>query len=572
MLDSLHIENIAVAKNISIEFGNGFNVLTGETGAGKSIIVDSIGLILGNKASKELIRHGSDKAMVCAYFSNVSDQIYNLCDEYEIEYDRDDVFSVSRTISQDGKSSVKINSRTSSLTQLKAIAPLLINIHGQNENHSFMDKANHLRLLDEYISIDVELNEYKELYGKLNKLKSEIASYTELNKQKDMMYDILKFQIKEISAAKITDLEEEKKLIEKRNKLKSSEKIVKQATNVYKVLCKNDSGISATYLIDKAIDSLNKLTDVIEDASEIASKLQSFKYEIDDIGEKALEYIDFDGDESPEIQLSRIDERLALLQKLKRKYGGSEAEILKFKEEAEIKLDSLEKSEEKIEDLKREYKKIYSIAQSKAEILHNKRIEGAEKLGKTVMDALVFLDMPKVRFEIKVDACENKGKAVLNQFGYDNVEFMIATNVGEELAPMNKIASGGELSRIMLALKSAMSDKNGAGTVIFDEIDTGVSGSTSQKIGIKLYEISKQSQTICVTHSPQIAALSENHYFIKKTEVDERAETKVLLLDKEERISEIARIISGVDLTEKQFDAARELLNQSNHIKGIPNV
>ncbi|MBQ9703970.1 MAG: AAA family ATPase [Clostridia bacterium] len=328
MLDSLHIENIAVAKNINIDFGSGFNVLTGETGAGKSIIIDSIGLVLGNKASKELIRHGSDKATVCAYFSDVSDQIYSLCDENEIEYDRDDMFSVLRTISVDGKSTVKINSRTSSLSQLKVIAPLLINIHGQNENHSFMDKANHLRLLDEYINIENDLEKYKELYSKLNKLKSEIASYTELNKQKDMMYDILKFQIKEISAARITDLEEEKKLTEKRNKLRSSEKIVKQATNVYKVLCKNDSGISATYLIDKAIDSLNKLSDVIEEASELSSKLQSFKYEIDDIAERAFEYADFDGDEPPEIQLSKIDERLALLQKLKRKYGSSEAEIV----------------------------------------------------------------------------------------------------------------------------------------------------------------------------------------------------------------------------------------------------
>jgi len=567
MLNSLHIENIAVAKNVNIEFGDGFNVLTGETGAGKSIIIDAIGLILGDKASKEIIRHGTDKASVSAYFSDLSDTVYEICDENGIEYDREDLFLVSRSISADGKSSVKINSRTATLNQLKMIAPYLVNIHGQNENHSFMDKSNHILLLDDYIGIENKLLEYKELYSQLTKLKGDITSVTELNKQKDMMYDILKFQIKEIESAKISDLEEEKKLIEKRNKLKSSEKIVKLATNTFKFLCKNESGISATYLLDKAIDSLNRLSDVIPEAQELSQKLQEFNFEIADIGEKAFEYGDFDGDESPELQLSKIEERLSVLQKLKRKYGGSEKEILKFKEEAEIKLDNLEKGEMRLEELKKEYKRVYVTAQNKAEELHCVREEGAQKLSDIVKEALSFLDMPKVQFKICVDKLESKGKIILNQNGFDNVEFLIATNVGEELAPMNKIASGGELSRIMLALKNAMSDKKGAGTVIFDEIDTGVSGSTSQKIGIKLFEISSNTQTICVTHSPQIAALAEIHYFIKKIEINDRAEANVYQLKDDERINEIARIIGGINLTEKQFAAANELIKQSLKIK-----
>ena len=569
MLNSLHIENVAVAKNVNIEFGAGFNVLTGETGAGKSIIIDSIGLILGDKASKDIVRHGSEKASVSAYFSDLPDNIFDICSENGIEYDKDDLFWVSRTVSADGKSSVKINSRVATLNQLKTIAPYLVNIHGQNENHSFMDKNNHIRLLDEYIDIDKEIFEYRELYSKLNKLKGEIASVTELNKQKDMMYDILKFQIKEISSAKITDLEEEKKLIEKRNKLRSSEKIVKLASNTYKVLCKNESGISVIYLLEKAIDSLNKLSDVIPEANELVEKLKSFNYEIADIGERAFEYADFDGEESPEVQLSRIEDRLSILQKLKRKYGSSEKEILEFKEEAEKKLDNLEKGEVRLEELKRDYKRLYSIAQEKAEVLHNLREKGAAELSKIVREALCFLDMPRVKFEISIEKLENNGKTTLNQNGFDNVEFLIATNVGEELASMSKIASGGELSRIMLALKNAMSDKMGAGTVIFDEIDTGVSGSTSQKIGIKLYEISKGTQTICVTHSPQIAALAERHYFIKKVELDERAEAKVFILNNDERINEIARIIGGINLTEKQFAAANELLDQSSKIKKL---
>ena len=567
MLNSLHIENIAVAKNVNIEFCEGFNVLTGETGAGKSIIIDSIGLILGDKASKEMIRYGCDKASVSAYFSALPDLLYEICDENGIAYDKEDLFLVSRVISLDGKSSVKINSRTATLSQLKVIAPYLVNIHGQNESHSFMDKNNHIGLLDEYIGIDKDLSEYRELYSKLSKLKNEISVVTELNKQKDMMYDILKFQIKEISSARITDLEEEKKLTEKRNKLRSSEKIIKLASNAYKVLCKNESGISVTYLLEKAIESLNKLSDVIPDAGELAQKLRSFDYEITDIGERALEYADFDGDEAPEVQLSKIEDRLSLLQKLKRKYGGSEAEILKFKGEAEEKLDKLEKGEARLDELKKEYKKIYAIAQDKAENLHLIREKGAKSLGQTVMEALSYLDMPKVRFEISTEKLENNGKITLNQNGFDNVEFLIATNVGEELAPMTKIASGGELSRIMLALRNAMNDKQGAITVIFDEIDTGVSGSTSQKIGIKLYEISSNTQTICVTHSPQIASLAGAHFFIKKVEIDERAEANVSLLDENERINEIARIIGGINLTEKQFAAARELINQSYKIK-----
>lgn len=567
MLNSLHIENIAVAKNVNIEFCDGFNVLTGETGAGKSIIIDSIGLILGDKASKEMIRHGCDKACVSAYFSELPDYFYEICEDNGIEYDKDDLFLVSRAISADGKSSVKINSRTATLAQLKTIAPYLVNIHGQNESHSFMDKNIHIVLLDEYMGIDKELSDYRELYSELTKLKNDISAVTELNKQKDMMYDILKFQIKEISSAKITDLEEEKKLIEKRTKLRSSEKIVKLASNAYKVLCKNESGISVTYLLEKAIESLNKLSDVIPEADELAKKLRSFDYEITDIGERALEYADFDGDESPEVQLSRIEDRLSLLQKLKRKYGGSEAEILKFKEEAEIKLDSLEKGEARLEELRREYKRLYAVAQEKADKLHIIRKNGAEKLGNTVMEALSFLDMPKVKFEISVTKLESNGKTTLNQNGFDNVEFLIATNIGEELAPMNKIASGGELSRIMLALKNAMNDKQGPQTVVFDEIDTGVSGSTSQKIGIKLFEISKNTQTVCVTHSPQIASLASNHYLIKKIEVDERAEARVAQLNDAERINEIARIIGGINLTEKQYAAARELINQSAKIK-----
>ncbi len=567
MLYSLHIENVAVAKNLNIDFGSGFNVLTGETGAGKSIIIDSIGLILGAKVSREIIRQGADRAFVSALFSNVNQRVFELCDEFGIDYDKEDLFSVSRSVSTDGKSVAKINSRTVSLAQLKAIGNCLINIHGQNENHTFMNKSNHILLLDEYSKCSKELSEYTEVYSKLTTLKNEIVSLVELNKQKDIMVDILNYQVNEISSAKLKDENEEEKLTELRAKLKDAEKIIKHSSNVYKALCKNESGISAVYLIEKAIESLSKLSDVETSASEMIEKLTSYKYEIADIAEKAVEFSSFEGIDNPETQLQLIESRLMQIQKLKKKYGINISEIIKFKEDAEAKLKNFELGEEKIEDLRREYKKIYQIALSLAENLHTIRKNFAENLSLIIKNALEFLDMPKVSFKINVEKYENNGKITLTHHGFDDVEFMIATNVGEELSSMNKIASGGELSRIMLAMKSALSDKNGAQTVIFDEIDTGVSGSTSQKIGIKLCDISKTSQIICVTHSAQIAALADSHFVIKKVEVDKRAEAHVTLLNNEDRIKEIARIIGGIDVTDKQIAAAKELIAQSKKFK-----
>lgn len=563
MLDFLHIENIAVAKKLDIDFTQGFNVMTGETGAGKSVIIGSINALIGGKVSKDIIRHGEDRALVSALFSDLSDSFYKLCDELEIEYDREDAFSISRSFTIDGKNVVRINSRPATLAQLKAIASMLINIHGQNDNHSFMNKANHLSLLDEYIDIEELAGKYSELYSKLNSKKNEISSLYERNKQTLMMVEILNYQIKEISSAKLKNADEEEKLLELRNKLKGAEKIVKNASNVYKLLLKNESGVSATVLIDKAIDALNKLTDFEASAAEMVQKLTDFKYEIEDIAERTYDFANIDGIDEPEKQLALVEDRLAVIQRLEKKYGSNIEEILKFKEDAESKLKDLESGEYKLEELKKEYKALHNEALDIAEKMHKLRVDGSKKLSKLVKDALVFLDMPKVKFDIAIKKLERDTGTVLSSTGFDDVEFMIATNAGEELASMNKIASGGELSRIMLALKSALSDKNGAQTVIFDEIDTGVSGSTSQKIGLKLSKISNSTQTICVTHSAQIAALSNNHFLIKKLEKDGRAETSVKLLDESEKIDEIARIIGGIELTEKQYAAARELIAQS---------
>ena len=566
MLDFLHIENIAVIKKLDIDFCNGFNVLTGETGAGKSIIIDSINMLLGAKTSKEIIRHGEERAVVSASFSNVNNEVYKLCDELGVAYDKEDSFIIYRSLTIDGRNTVKINSCPATLAQLKAISSSIINIHGQNESHSFMNRTNHILFLDEFAGVEDLLSEYFGLYTKLNSIKSEISKLVEENKQKDTMVDILQFQIKEISAAKLKDIAEEDKLNELRAKLKGAEKLVKSSSTAYKALLQNDSGISACVLITKAIDALEKISDVEAEAGDLIEKLTNFKYEIEDIAERARKIATFDGVDDPQRQLVDVEDRLALIQRLERKYGNSIEDVIGFKEEAENRLKLFENAENKIEDLKFEYKTIYNSATDIAKKLHDKRVSAAKKLSEQVLNALIFLDMPKVRFQIDVNLHNKDGKPVLNAHGYDEVEFMIATNAGEELSAMSKIASGGELARIMLALKSALSDKNGADTVIFDEIDTGVSGSTSQKIGIKLAEISKNTQTFCVTHSAQIASLAQNHYLIKKLEQDGRAETSITLLDEKERVEEIARIIGGIALTDKQYDAARELIAQSNAI------
>ena len=430
MLDFLHIENIAVIKKLNIDFGSGFNVLTGETGAGKSIIIDSINMLLGAKISKEIIRHGEDRAVVSAFFSGISEDVYALCDEYDIPYDKEDTFTISRTLSLDGRSTVKINSSPASLSQLKVIAPHLINIHGQNENHSFMDKSNHIKLLDEFSNVDSLIENYSLLYSKLNSLRANINKLLEESKQKDTMADVLNFQVKEITSAKLKDIHEEEKLLELRNKLKSAEKIAKSTSTVYKALLQNESGISAVVLIDKAIDALNRLNDIDSETVLLAEKLSEYKYEIEDIAEKTKEIGSFDGTSDPQRQLDEVEDRLTLIQRLERKYGSSIESVLKFKSDAEDRLRFFENSENQIEDLKTEYKNLYTQASKIAENIHQKRVDSSIKLSKQVKEALQFLDMPKVNFEIRVNYCEKNGTRTLNSLGYDDVEFMIATNVG----------------------------------------------------------------------------------------------------------------------------------------------
>lgn len=551
MLQSLHIENIAVIKSLDIDFESGFSVLSGETGAGKSIIIDSINMLSGNRVSREIIRTGEEKATVSAVFTDIGDEAMSILSEYGL--DADDSVMLQHTVTRDGKTVVKLNGRTVTRTVQKEICKLLINIHGQNDNQRLMNKSTQMTVLDSFANNDALLSEYRAAYGEVTRLKSRIDSLKKSEAEQIRLRDMLEFQLKEINAVKLNPYEEEALVLE-RNRLANIEKIEEKVNFAYKALYSNEKG-SAIYLIDRSVAALNKIADVIPEAKEFSSRLTDYRYEIEDIALSVRAFVD--SSENPTDQLNKIEARLDAIAKLKRKYGNTVEEIIKFRDDAVAKLDEIENFDNIINDIlqgiERETKKALEIA----ERIRAGRVKAASVITSGVAESLEFLDMPKVRFEIAI----NEANELLPN-GIDEVEFLISANSGEPLMPLEKIASGGELSRIMLSLKSVLSDKDGVGTVIYDEIDSGVSGKTSRKIGIKLKEISRGMQVICVTHSAQIASIADNHYLISKRDEDGRTYSGVKLLDDKERVDEIARILGGINVTNAQRTAAQEMIDE----------
>lgn len=561
MLRALSIENIAVAKNLDIEFDSGFTVLTGETGAGKSIIIDSISLLLGAKGQRDLIRHGASKAAVTAIFSDEQDENGELS-EIGVQPDENGELTLLRTLSADGRSGAKINGKSVSLSLLRECAEKLLALHGQEETASLYDPRAYIRVLDDYGESGPLLQTYSEIYEQMIGKRNEIHQLHKSMEERSMMMDILKYQLSEIDKARITSADEEEKLMKLRDKLRDREVIAKNAGLVQRALAPSDKGASAAYLLERAAAALHQLGGVMEGAEEAAGKLMEYRIEVIDIAERARDVIDLDelDGEDPDRQLDRIEGRLNLLSRLKKKYGGSLPDVIAFRENAAKKLHDIEFGESRLEELEREYKQLAKKGKEAADALSAHRRESAVRLGDEVMDTLRFLDMPKVRFYVEIRPMREDGKEKFTALGTDDVDFTVVTNPGDAPQSLSKTASGGEMSRIMLALKSAQAKKTGAGTVIFDEIDTGVSGGTSERIGIKLRELSKGAQVICVTHSAQVAAHAHQHLLIEKKEVDGRAESSVRTLAMEERIGELARIIGGIEVTENQYTAAKELL------------
>ena len=559
MLHSLHIENIAVIKHINLEFTSGFMVLSGETGAGKSIIIDSINLILGAKADKELVRHGESTATVSALFTDLSDNTVRLCEELGIALDEEKSLLVNRTFGIDGRSSVKINGRAVNLSILKQIAPGLVNIHGQSDSGALADPEKHIDLVDVYAANKELLDSYREVYHNLEKTRRDIQDITKKEAERERLKEILFYQIKDIDALKLREGEEEE-LIDKKVKIKNSEKITKNSEFAYKALRGSEKG-SAAYLIDRSITALTQLAGVVPAYEEYAERLREALLSIEDVAEDVNAVLE-DFDEDPTTTLNAIESRLDKISKLKRKYGPTVEAILEFRNNAKAELDTLENYEGVLETLIKEEEKLYGEALLIADKLHALRVECAKTLKVKISDILEFLDMPGVVFYAKLDFEENDGKKVLNKDGYDKVEFYFSANKGAEPQSLAKIASGGEIARVMLALKSVIADKDGVSSVVFDEIDAGVSGKTARKIGLKMMDMSSGLQIFCVTHSAQIASLADIHFLISKGVVNGATETSVRALDYDGRVKELSRILGGINVTESQRAAAIDMLNE----------
>lgn len=566
MLTNLYIENIAVAKQLSIDFSRGFSVLTGETGAGKSIVADCLGLLIGNKATRDMIRSGEDHAVVSGIFCVDADK-YDVLTKLGFPPDENGELLITRTITADGKSTAKCNRRGVTLASLREAGAFLINIHGQGESIFLTDTAFHAEILDEFSEIGKDLLEYRAAYAEYSNIRDKISRFKQDISEQEMMLDILKYQLKEIDSAKLSDLDEEDKLRMMRSKLKNYEQIGKLVAIIKRSLVDSEKGNAAVHQLVRAAKAVEALTPVLPEGSEISAKLDTMRYELEDIAEKCADIID-DSISDPERQLDAVETRLALIEKLERKYGACIADIIKKRDSLREKLNNLQSSEDTLNDLENNLNICYNKARLLADTLSKKRQTSAVAVSKKITDTLSYLDMPKVRFVVSVtQATDKNGNLLLSSTGYDNTEFLISTNPGDEPKPLSKIASGGELSRVLLALKSELSGKNGAETVVFDEIDTGISGATSEKVGCKLKELSRFSQIICVTHSPQIASIADTHLFVSKAEHDGRNESAVRVLTYAERIDEIARIIGGVTVTQAQRTAAEELLNNNK----IPN-
>ncbi len=552
MLRSLHIENVAVIRRLDLDLEHGFSVLTGETGAGKSIIIDSINLLLGNRVSREIIRSGEDSATVSAVFEELSPKVCGILSEMGFEAEDGSVM-LRRSISRDGRSKTLLNGQAITQAMQREVARLLVSIHGQSDSQKLLQKSSHGELLDAYANVENEKEAYQTLYREWRRIQKKLDSATRDEGEKLRLIEMLKFQISDIDSLKLKEGEEEL-LTRERDRLSNLERINRQVDLTYRCLRGGEKG-GALDLLSRAQNAIRSLDGLVDGTEELNERLEAAYSEILDVAETVLGYSDDDRSDPTE-RIDRIEGRLEAIAKLKRKYGSTVGEILAFRQRAAEQLEEIELSDEACLHLQKEADALEKQARSAAAVLSARRKVAAKEVTSLVTESLTFLDMPKVRFDVRIDSSE------LDENGADGIEFLIATNPGEPLLPMIRIASGGELSRIMLALRSVINDRDGAATVIFDEVDTGVSGKTARKVGIKLMETSRRAQVLCVTHSAQIASLADQHYLIAKSERDGRAETGVTLLRGEDCVEEIARILGGINITDLQRDAARQMLQE----------
>ena len=549
MLNSLYIENIAVIEKTEVEFYSGLNILTGETGAGKSIVIDAINAVLGQRASKELIRSGEQSATVFASFSDINDIVKQKLEENG--YPVDDELVLSRTLSLSGKNTCRVNGRPANVSLLKELGLNLINIHGQHESYELFSPDTHITYIDNLANNEELLEEYKEKFSEYRKLKKELRDFLNSETDRERRIDILSYQVEELENADITEGETEA-LTEERRVLMNAEKTV-ASLHKAKSLLEGMGSDGALDILDDAVTALGKAVDMNPAVEPVFTRLNDLYYEARDINNDISEAID-DSEENP-IRLEEIEERLDLLNKLSRKYGGTEAEMLEFLENARAELKTLTDFEANAEALSERVDEAEQKAKALADKLTASRDKASTDFEKRVKDEMTFLNMPNVELIVKREIC------ALKEDGQDIIELLISANPGEAPKPVAKIASGGELSRMMLAIKTVLASADVIDTLIFDEVDTGVSGSAAQKVGLKLKEVSASRQVLCVTHQAQIAALADSHFLIKKNVSDGRTYTEISLLNYDGRLRELARILDGVNVTDTALAHAERLMN-----------
>lgn len=556
MLQNLQISNIAIIKEAVIDFANGLNVLTGETGAGKSIIIDAINAVLGERTSRELIRTGNEFAEVSALFTDINKGVKTVLEEIGIDSEEDGTLHIMRKIFADGKNICKINGQSVTVSMLKKLGHVLINIHGQLDNQNLLNEDFHIDYIDAFAQDDVYKNEYISAYSDFKEAERKYKSFIENESEKARKIDILTYQTDEIEAAEIK-IGEYSDLVKRRNFLQNAEMLTELVNSALEALDSENSENTAVSQVSFAASSLQKASDYDDALKEISETLTDISYSLSDCT-SALNSFLFSADFDPR-ELDSIEERLSLLETIFKKYGETEEEVLQYLENAQKELEEITFSDQIKDRLKAEadekQKNMLSAADNLSEIRYNASLNFAELVSKE----LCFLEMPSIVFK----TVQNKTEC--NENGQDELNFLISANKGEEPKALSKIASGGELSRIMLAIKNVLAQNDEIQTLIFDEIDTGVSGRTAQKIGVKLKEVSLDRQVLCVTHLAQIASFADSHYLISKSEKENQTFTSVRPLEYTERVNELSRIIGGIENTEVSKQAAAELITFANN-------
>lgn len=567
MLIQLNIKNFALIEEIKVEFDDGFNILSGETGAGKSILIDAIDYVLGGKFSKSLIRTGEEKTFVEAIFSIDNEFVKKELDELDIEYE--DIIIISREYTISGKSIIKVNGKSLIISQLKKIREKILDIHGQHQNQTLLDRGSHIIYLDNFIGDKIKepLKKFNELRERLNEIKAKISKING-NEDREKLIDYTKFQIDDIKKGNLR-VGEEEELKEEFNYLSNAEKINNSLKLSCELLNYREDGNSVLESLSKVISELSSVEKNSQVIGEKKSVIEEAYYNIEEVSRELRDIAeDTVYDEN---KLEKINERIYEINGYKKKYGNTIEEVIEYFNKLKENYNELVNASEILKELEKEEKHVLNEMKTVGNTLHKIREKFSEILKESLLKELAYVGLEKSTMEIQVELCKN-----YNERGFDEVSFLISTNTGEPVKPLEKVLSGGELSRIMLAFKCVFADKDGISTLIFDEIDTGVSGAVAQRIGEKMYQVSLNHQVLCITHLPQIAILSDHHYFVSKSIKDNKTFTNIKILNKDEKIHQVATMLGGNEVTKATYENVKEMLklseNKKSEIKAYKNT